>query len=190
MSGNSFGKLFVVTSFGESHGPAIGGIVDGCPPGLPLGEADLKGVARETGETRAVAFRERMNHSRGYAAFDGDHIAAWAWATERARKREGYNPLYYDIDPLPGHVYIYDVFVRPEYRGRGLITALMGCLLEAERIAPGHEHAFMTLDTRNTAMRRVAARYGFDLVGAITLRRVLGKITQDNSGLSAVCKSN
>ncbi|MGE5154485.1 MAG: chorismate synthase, partial [Bdellovibrio bacteriovorus] len=34
MSGNSFGKLFVVTGFGESHGPAIGGIVDGCPPGL------------------------------------------------------------------------------------------------------------------------------------------------------------
>ena len=36
MSGNSFGKLFVVTSFGESHGPAIGCIVDGCPPGLAL----------------------------------------------------------------------------------------------------------------------------------------------------------
>jgi hypothetical protein len=42
MSGNSFGKSFVVTSFGESHGPAIGGIVDGCPPGLPLSEADLQ----------------------------------------------------------------------------------------------------------------------------------------------------
>ncbi len=43
MSGNSFGKLFVVTSFGESHGPAIGCIVDGCPPGLELSEADLQG---------------------------------------------------------------------------------------------------------------------------------------------------
>ena len=42
MSGNSFGKSFVVTTFGESHGPAIGGIVDGCPPGLPLSEADLQ----------------------------------------------------------------------------------------------------------------------------------------------------
>jgi chorismate synthase len=42
MSGNSFGKLFVVTGFGESHGPAIGAIVDGCPPGLPLCEADLQ----------------------------------------------------------------------------------------------------------------------------------------------------
>lgn len=42
MSGNSFGKLFVLTTFGESHGPAIGGIVDGCPPGLELSEADLQ----------------------------------------------------------------------------------------------------------------------------------------------------
>jgi chorismate synthase len=42
MSGNSFGKLFTVTGFGESHGPAIGCIVDGCPPGMPLVEADLQ----------------------------------------------------------------------------------------------------------------------------------------------------
>jgi chorismate synthase len=42
MSGNSFGKLFTVTGFGESHGLALGCIVDGCPPGLPLTEADLQ----------------------------------------------------------------------------------------------------------------------------------------------------
>ena len=42
MSGNSFGKAFVVTTFGESHGPALGCVVDGCPPGLPLDEADIQ----------------------------------------------------------------------------------------------------------------------------------------------------
>lgn len=42
MSGNSFGRLFVVTSFGESHGPAIGCVVDGCPPGLELSAADIQ----------------------------------------------------------------------------------------------------------------------------------------------------
>ncbi|MCH8530499.1 MAG: chorismate synthase [Saccharospirillum sp.] len=42
MSGNTFGKLFTVTSFGESHGPALGVIVDGCPPGIELSEADLQ----------------------------------------------------------------------------------------------------------------------------------------------------
>src|SRR3954465_15936677 len=42
MSGNTFGTLFCVTSFGESHGPAIGCVVDGCPPGLSLTEADIQ----------------------------------------------------------------------------------------------------------------------------------------------------
>lgn len=60
MSGNTFGKLFTVTSFGESHGPAIGCIVDGCPPGLDLCEADLQkdldrrkpGTSRHTTQRR------------------------------------------------------------------------------------------------------------------------------------------
>lgn len=42
MPGNTFGKAFSVTTFGESHGVALGGTVDGCPPGLPLNEADLQ----------------------------------------------------------------------------------------------------------------------------------------------------
>ena len=60
MSGNTLGKLFTVTSFGESHGPAIGCIVDGCPPGLALCEADLQrdldrrkpGTSRHTTQRR------------------------------------------------------------------------------------------------------------------------------------------
>ena len=60
MSGNSFGKSFVVTSFGESHGSAIGCIVDGCPPGLALDESDLQqdldrrkpGTSRHTTQRR------------------------------------------------------------------------------------------------------------------------------------------
>ncbi len=42
MAGNTFGRIFTVTSFGESHGPALGCVVDGCPPGLDLCEADLQ----------------------------------------------------------------------------------------------------------------------------------------------------
>ncbi|PKO41225.1 MAG: chorismate synthase [Betaproteobacteria bacterium HGW-Betaproteobacteria-3] len=42
MSGNTFGTLFAVTNFGESHGPAIGCVIDGCPPGLALSEADIQ----------------------------------------------------------------------------------------------------------------------------------------------------
>ena len=42
MSGNTLGTLFTVTNFGESHGPAIGCVIDGCPPGMPLSEADIQ----------------------------------------------------------------------------------------------------------------------------------------------------
>ena len=42
MAGNNIGQLFKVTTFGESHGMAMGCIVDGCPPGLPLTEEDLQ----------------------------------------------------------------------------------------------------------------------------------------------------
>ncbi len=59
MSGNSFGKLFVVTSFGESHGPALGCIVDGCPPGMELSEADIQPDLdrRKPGQSRYVSQR-------------------------------------------------------------------------------------------------------------------------------------
>ncbi|HEY9447609.1 MAG TPA: chorismate synthase [Burkholderiales bacterium] len=59
MSGNTLGKLFCVTSFGESHGPAIGCVVDGCPPGLALAEADIQVELdrRKPGTSRHVTQR-------------------------------------------------------------------------------------------------------------------------------------
>jgi len=59
MSGNTFGKLFTVTTFGESHGAAIGAIIDGCPPGLELSEADLQGDLdrRKPGQSRFTTQR-------------------------------------------------------------------------------------------------------------------------------------
>ncbi len=59
MSGNSIGKLFTVTSFGESHGPAIGCIVDGCPPGMALSTEDLQAdlERRRPGKTRHTTQR-------------------------------------------------------------------------------------------------------------------------------------
>lgn len=59
MSGNTFGHLFCVTNFGESHGPAIGCVIDGCPPGLPLSEADIQPELdrRRPGTSRFVTQR-------------------------------------------------------------------------------------------------------------------------------------
>ncbi len=59
MSGNTFGQLFAVTNFGESHGPAIGCVIDGCPPGMALDEADIQGDLdrRRPGTSRHVTQR-------------------------------------------------------------------------------------------------------------------------------------
>ena len=59
MSGNTFGTLFAVTNFGESHGPAIGCVIDGCPPGMPLNESDIQADLdrRRPGTSRHVTQR-------------------------------------------------------------------------------------------------------------------------------------
>jgi chorismate synthase len=63
MSGNTFGTLFTVTSFGESHGAAIGCVVDGCPPGLALCEADIQHDLdrRKPGTSRHVTQRRESD---------------------------------------------------------------------------------------------------------------------------------
>lgn len=63
MSGNSFGKLFTVTSFGESHGKALGCIVDGCPPGIEISEADLQADLdrRKPGTSRYTTQRKEAD---------------------------------------------------------------------------------------------------------------------------------
>ena len=66
MSHNSFGHLFRVTTFGESHGPAIGCVVDGCPPGIPLTEADIQIHLdrRKPGQSKFVTQRKEPDQVR------------------------------------------------------------------------------------------------------------------------------
>src|SRR5258708_28326222 len=63
MSGNTFGLLYCVTSFGESHGPAYGGVVVGCPPGLGLTEEDIQTELdrRKPGASRHVTQRQESD---------------------------------------------------------------------------------------------------------------------------------
>jgi chorismate synthase len=63
MSGNTFGTLFTVTTFGESHGPAIGCVIDGCPPGMALSEADIQPELdrRKPGTSRHVTQRQESD---------------------------------------------------------------------------------------------------------------------------------
>ncbi len=66
MAGNSIGKLFTVTSFGESHGPALGCVVDGCPPGMALDESDLQRDLdrRKPGTSRFTTQRREADQVR------------------------------------------------------------------------------------------------------------------------------
>ena len=63
MSGSTFGHLFRVTNFGESHGPAIGCVIDGCPPGMALSEADIQPDLdrRRPGTSRHVTQRNEAD---------------------------------------------------------------------------------------------------------------------------------
>jgi chorismate synthase len=63
MAGNTFGSIFTVTTFGESHGPAIGCVVDGCPPGLSLSESDIQPDLdrRRPGTSRHVTQRQESD---------------------------------------------------------------------------------------------------------------------------------
>lgn len=66
MAGNTFGQSFTVTTFGESHGPALGAVVDGCPPGLALSEADLQIDLdrRRPGQSRYTTQRKEPDQVR------------------------------------------------------------------------------------------------------------------------------
>ena len=66
MSGNTIGRLFSVTTYGESHGPALGAIVDGCPPGMELCEADIQVDLdrRRPGRSRHTSQRKEADQVR------------------------------------------------------------------------------------------------------------------------------
>ena len=63
MSGNGFGHLFKFTTFGESHGPAIGCIIDGCPPNIPITEIDIQKWLdkRKPGQSRFTTQRREAD---------------------------------------------------------------------------------------------------------------------------------
>ena len=128
MSGNTFGSLFTVTTFGESHGPALGAIVDGCPPGLALSEADLQydlerrrpGKSRHTTQRREPdAVRILSGVFEGYTT--GTPIGLLIENVDQRSKDYG-NIL---DSCRPGHAdYTYQhKYGRRDYRGGGRSSA-------------------------------------------------------------------
>ena len=128
MAGNSFGQLFRVTTFGESHGLALGAVVDGCPPGLAISEADLQGDLdrRKPGTSRYTTPRREPDEVKILSGVfegktTGTSIGLLIENTDQRSKD------YSDIKDLfrPGHAdYTYhQKYGQRDYRGGGRSSA-------------------------------------------------------------------
>jgi len=143
MSHNTFGHLFRVTTWGESHGPAIGAVVDGCPPGIALNEADIQVHLdrRRPGQSRFTTQRQEadavkilsgvFNDAAGQQVTTGTPIALEIQNTDQRSKDYG------DIKDKyrPGHAdFTYDAkYGIRDYRGGGRSSARE----TASRVAAG-----------------------------------------------------
>ena len=160
MSYNTFGHLFRVTTFGESHGPAIGCVVDGCPPGIPLNEADIQPYLdkRRPGQSRFTTQRQEPDQVRILSGVFADELTGTQVTTG--------TPIGLLIDNLdqrskdyaevkdkyrPGHAdFTYDVkYGLRDYRGGGRQSA------------------------RETAMRVAAGAIARKIVPAMRVRAAL-----------------
>lgn len=129
MPGNRFGEVFSVTTFGESHGVALGGIIDGCPPGMELSEADLQGDLnrRRPGQSKLTTQRREPDRVQILSGVfegktTGTPIGMLIWNEDQ--KSKDYN----DIKDLfrPGHAdftYHHKYGGIRDYRGSGRASA-------------------------------------------------------------------
>ena len=128
MAGDTYGRLFTVTTFGESHGPALGCVVDGCPPGLPLTEADIQAdlERRRPGRSRYVTQRKEPDEVKILSGvFEGQTTGtAIGLLVENRDQRSGDYAKIKDTF-RPGHAdYTYQQkYGIRDYRGGGRSSA-------------------------------------------------------------------
>jgi chorismate synthase len=133
MSHNTFGHLFRVTTWGESHGPALGCVVDGCPPGLPLTAADIQGWLdrRRPGQSRFVTQRREPDEVKILSGvFEDDGGRPVTTGTPISLIIENVDQRGKDYDDIrdlyrPGHAdYVYDAkYGVRDFRGGGRSSA-------------------------------------------------------------------
>ena len=128
MSGNSIGKLFTLTSFGESHGPAIGGVVDGCPPGLTLSEDDIQVDLdrRKPGKTRHTTQRREPDQVKLLSGiFEGQTTGApIGFLIENVdQKPKDYTAIKNQFRPGHADYTLYKKYGIRDYRGGGRASA-------------------------------------------------------------------
>ena len=158
MSGNTYGKLFTVTSFGESHGPAIGCIVDGCPPGMELSETDIQGDLdrRKPGTSRHTTQRREADEVQILSGVfegktTGTPIALMIQNTDQRSK--DYSDIMDRFRPGHADYTYYKKFGFRDYRGGGRSSARE----TAMRVAAG-----------GIAKKYLQERYGIEIRGYLS----------------------
>jgi chorismate synthase len=176
MSGNTFGKLFTVTTFGESHGLAIGGVVDGCPPGLELNEEDLQGDLdrRKPGTSKFTTARREADEVKILSGvFEGKTTGSsiGLLINNTDQRSQDYSKIKDSF--RPGHAdYTYQQkFGIRDYRGGGRSSARE----TAVRVAAG-----------GIAKKYLKQTYGIDIrgyisqIGPVAIDKVDHSITNTN----------
>lgn len=128
MAGNTFGKLFTVTTFGESHGPAIGAVIDGCPPNISLSEQDLQTDLdrRKPGQSKFTTQRKEPDRVKILSGvFEGKTTGTSIGLVieNLDQKTKDYNDIQQKF--RPGHAdftYFHKYGIR-DYRGGGRASA-------------------------------------------------------------------
>lgn len=173
MSGNTFGKLFTVTTFGESHGPALGGVIDGCPPGLELSEEDLQIDLdrRKPGQSRYTTQRREADQVKILSGVfegktTGTPIGLLIENTDQRSK--DYSNIKDRFRPAHADYTYYQKYGLRDYRGGGRSSARE----TAVRVAAGA-----------VAKKYLNERYGIEIRGYLSQ---LGPIQIDKVDLSVV----
>ncbi len=161
MSGNSIGKLFTVTTFGESHGTALGAVVDGCPPGLVLNEADLQVDLdrRRPGKSRHTTQRQEPDRVRIISGlFEGQTTGTPIGLVieNRDQRSKDYSTIHQLF--RPGHAdYTYQQkYGIRDYRGGGRASARE----TAMRVAAGAIAKKYLLEQHGVRIRGYVAQLG------------------------------
>ncbi len=161
MSGNTFGKAFSVTTFGESHGPALGCVVDGCPPGLELSEADIQPDLdrRRPGQSRYTTQRREPDQVRILSgvfegATTGTPIALVIENTDQ-RSRD-YGRIADQFRPAHADYTYLAKYGRRDHRGGGRASARE----TAARVAAGAIARKYLAQTWGTRIRGYLAQLG------------------------------
>lgn len=173
MSGNSYGKLFTVTTFGESHGPALGCIVDGCPPGLELCEQDIQQELerRKPGQSRYTTQRRETDQVKILSGVfegktTGTPIGLLIENTDQRSK--DYSKIKDQFRPAHADYTYHHKYGHRDYRGGGRSSARE----TAMRVAAGA-----------IARKYLAEKYNLSIHGYLSQ---LGPISVQNRDLSEI----